>query len=59
MSYGMRNGTFTGKKLGGYINGTTCDYTNARRIINRLDQAAKIKGYAINFEAILNNSLIA
>jgi hypothetical protein len=59
MSYGMRNGTFTGKKLIDYINGTTCDYTNARRIINRLDQAAKIKGYAVNFESILKNSLIA
>jgi predicted chitinase len=59
MSYGMRHGTFTGKKLGDYINGTTCDYTNARRIINRLDQAAKIKGYAVNFESILKNSMIA
>lgn len=59
MSYGMRNGTFTGKKLGDYIKGTTCDYTNARRIINRLDQAAKIKGYAVNFESILKNSLIS
>lgn len=59
MSYGMRNGTFTRKKLGDYIKGTTCDYTNARRIINGLDQAAKIKGYAVNFEAVLNNSLIS
>ncbi|HVF56868.1 MAG TPA: hypothetical protein VM934_12010 [Pyrinomonadaceae bacterium] len=59
MSYGMRMGTFTGKKLNDYIKGTTCDYTNARRIINRLDQAAKIKGYAVNFESILNNSTIS
>lgn len=59
MSYGMRNGTFTGKKLIDYINGTTCDYTNARRMINRLDQAAKIKGYAVNFESLLNSSLLA
>ncbi|HVF66519.1 MAG TPA: hypothetical protein VM914_02570 [Pyrinomonadaceae bacterium] len=59
MSYGMRKGSFTGKKLGDYINGTTCDYTNARRIINRLDQAAKIKGYAVSFESLLKNSLIA
>jgi len=59
MSYGMRNGSFTGKKLNDYITATTCDYTNARRIINRLDQAAKIKDYAINFEAVLKNSLIA
>jgi putative chitinase len=59
MSYGMRNGTFTGKKLQDYINATKCDYTNARRIINGQDQAAKIKGYAINFESMLKNSLIA
>ncbi|HEX8650655.1 MAG TPA: hypothetical protein VF708_07425 [Pyrinomonadaceae bacterium] len=59
MSYGMRNGSFTSKKLGDYINGTKCDYTNARRIINRLDQAAKIKGYAVNFESILKNSTIS
>lgn len=59
MSYGMRHGTFTGKKLSNYINGTTCDYTNARRIINGLDQTAKIKGYAVNFESVLKNSLIS
>jgi putative chitinase len=59
MSYGMRNGSFTSKKLGNYITATACDYTNARRIINRLDQAAKIKGYAVNFETLLKNSLVA
>ena len=58
MSYGMRNGSFTGKKLANYINATTCDYTNARRIINALDKAALIKGYAVNFESVLKNSLI-
>ncbi len=57
ISYGMRNGTFTGKKLSNYINDAGCDYTNARRIINGLDQAAKIKGYAVNFEKILKDSL--
>ena len=51
--------TTTGKKLSDYIKGTTCDYTNARRIINRLDQAAKIKGYAVNFESVLKNSVIS
>ena len=59
MSYGMRKGSFTGKKLNDYINGTACDYTNARRIINGLDKAATIKGYAVTFESILNNSLIS
>ncbi|HVF89548.1 MAG TPA: hypothetical protein VNH22_05740 [Blastocatellia bacterium] len=59
MSYGMRNGSFTRKKLSDYISGTKVDYTNARRIINGVDQAAKIKGYAINFESILNNSIVS
>src|ERR1051325_900718 len=35
MSYGMRKGSFTGKKLSDYIKGQACDYKNARRIINR------------------------
>jgi hypothetical protein len=59
MSYGMRNGSFTGKKLNDYINAAKCDYTNSRRIINGTDQAAKIKDYAINVESVLNNSLTA
>ena len=59
MSYGMRQGSFTTKKLADYIIATKTDYTNARRIINGLDQAAKIKGYAVNFETVLKNSLVA
>lgn len=58
MSYGMRNGSFTGKKLATYINSTKCDYTNARRIINGTDRAALIKGYAVTLESILKKSLI-
>jgi putative chitinase len=53
MSYGMRNGSFTGKKLSDYITGTTCDFVNARRIINGVDCAMAIKGYAVNFEEFL------
>ena len=59
MSYGMRNGSFTGKKLADYVNATKADYTNARRIINALDKAATIKGYAVNFETILTNAQTA
>jgi putative chitinase len=59
MSFGMRKGTFTGKKLSDYINATKCDYTNARRIINGTDKAATIKGYAVNFETVLNNAQTA
>ena len=49
---GMRRGLFTGKKLNDYI-GTNCDYYNARRIINGLDKAEKIAGYAKSFERCL------
>src|SRR5438270_1456514 len=57
MSYGMRNGTFTGKKLANYINGSTCDYKNARRIINGLDQWQLIQGYAQKLQSVLQASL--
>ena len=53
MSYGMRNGSFTGKKLSDYISGSTTDYRNARRIINGLDQTDLIKGYAEHIEFLL------
>ena len=59
LSYGMRNGTFTGKKLADYINASGCDYLDARKIINTLDQAVTIKGYAENFASILTKSLSA
>lgn len=59
MSLGMRAGAFTGRKLADYINAAKCDYTNSRRIINALDKAALIKGYAVNFETILKNAQTA
>jgi predicted chitinase len=40
--YGMRTGMFTGKKLSHYFNDTTCDWINARRIINGVDCAEKV-----------------
>ena len=43
---GCKEGWFTGKKLSDYINGSTTDYTNARRIVNGLDKASLIAGYA-------------
>jgi hypothetical protein len=58
MSYGMRKGTFTGKKLSDYINGSACDYKNARRIINGLDQWQLIQGYAQKLQAVLQASLV-
>jgi hypothetical protein len=56
MSYGMRNGTFTKKKLADFINDETCDYVNARRIINGLDRAEKIAGFAEHFEQLLRDN---
>jgi len=58
MSYGMRHGSFTGKKLADYINDQATDYKNARRIINGLDQWQKIQGYAQTLETSLKQSLI-
>lgn len=59
MSHGMRKGSFTGKKLADYINDRTTDYVNARRIINGLDQAERIAGYAAKLETILRGSAVA
>lgn len=57
MTYGMHQGWFTDKKLDDYIKGTKKDYTNARKIINGLDKAGLIAGYARAFEKILNESV--
>ena len=43
---GMVKGIFTGKKLSDYFNETTTDWINARKIINKLDKAELIAGYA-------------
>lgn len=53
MSHGMRNGTFTGRKLADTIAGPNCDYVNARRIVNGLDAAEEIAGNAELFERLL------
>ena len=59
MSFGMRRGSFTGKKLSDYINAIGCDYANARRIINGKDRAELIAGYATTIERVLRSALIA
>ena len=43
---GMTKGLFTGKKLSDYFNDKQCDWVNARKIINGLDRAELIAGYA-------------
>ena len=58
MSYGMCNGTFTGRKLAQFIGPGQCDYKNARKIINGLDQADRIAGYAQDLEQILTAAAV-
>ncbi len=50
---GMKEGWFTGRKLEDYINKTSVDYVNARRIVNGTDKASTIAGYAAVFEKAL------
>jgi putative chitinase len=50
---GMREGWFTGKKLSDYFNASDTDWINARRIINGVDMARTIAGYAQAYFAAL------
>ena len=52
---GMKEGWFTGRKLSDYINQSKKDYLNARRIINGMDKASLIAGYAETFEKALRS----
>ena len=46
---GMEDGDFTGVGLPKYINDEQTDFYNARKIVNGLDQASTIQGYAVKF----------
>lgn len=46
---GMSQGWFTGKKLSDFFNKTTTDWRNSRKIINGLESADKVAGYAKAF----------
>jgi putative chitinase len=59
LSYGMRHGRFTGKKLTDYISGSICNYLGARRIINSTDKDSLIAQYAVKFERCLRGALEA
>ena len=50
---GMISGWFTSKKLNHYITQTKTDFVQARRIINGMDKARTIAGYAKKFRAAL------
>ena len=56
MIFGMTKGWFTGKKLSDYFSDDTPDWKNARRIINGMDKAALIAGYAELFYAAIKAS---
>jgi predicted chitinase len=53
MSYGMRNGSFTGVGLQRYFNSERTDPVSARKIINGMDKAELIAGYYDKFMRIL------
>ena len=57
-SYGMFNGSFTSRRLGTYIRQGTTDYRNARRVVNGLDKANLISGYARTFQRILESAIV-
>lgn len=57
MFVGMEQGLFTGKKLADYFHGDVQDWINARRIVNGLDRAEKIAGYAKAFYAAISYTL--
>jgi putative chitinase len=56
MSDGMVHGLFTGVSLSNYLTEAKKDYSNARRIINGMDKAAKIANDAMKFEICLKES---
>lgn len=50
---GMRDGTFTGLRLGNFISSTKRDFVNARKIINGMDRSSEIAAIAENFFQVL------
>jgi hypothetical protein len=57
MVLGMTEGWFTGRKFSSYLPvkglATLPQFTSARRIINGVDRAEKVAGYAMSFQAAL------
>ncbi len=55
---GMREGSFTGRRLSHYFNGRQADWEGARAIINGRDRAAPIAAHGRRFHAALTASRI-
>ena len=51
--FAMRTGLYTGVSLSKYFNAEKADWINARRIVNLLDCAERIKGYSMKFYSAL------
>lgn len=56
MFEGMQRGLFTGKKLADYFTPKSSDWVSARKIINGLDRANDIAGYAKRFYDALQDA---
>ena len=54
LEYGMYYGFFTGRKMSMYFTDNKTDFYNARKIINGMDRANLIGGYAEKFYNIIN-----
>lgn len=48
--YGMKNGTFTGARVGEFVGGNRANYEGARATVNGSDRASLIAGYARSYE---------
>ncbi len=54
---GMVKGMFTGKKLADYFNARAEDWSQARRIVNGMDKANLIAGYARAYYAAISHTV--
>ncbi|BBN65819.1 hypothetical protein [Pseudomonas sp. KUIN-1] len=59
MIWGMKEGVFSGAKIGTYIRNGLTDYEGARRVINGSDKKQLIASYALKFEEILKATSVA
>lgn len=54
---GMTKGWFTGRRFSDYFNTSTSNWRDARRIINGVDKADLIKGYAMKYYAAISYTI--